>query len=264
MSLIIKLSLSFPAADANAPDSHATQDDIARILAQIKLRDDRVTAAEAELRILREDLNRFWDEQRKLREDTLPLIRQAKDRSHPLPTPEGLTHEPNTSPRTSMQPEPKVMGSLARKFSTKKLHLGGAPKIPSPTIHESSSLDPSAAAMAASSHLTASMSSAGSAPSPHLPQQPSPTSPPPPYGNQGISSRSFPRAEAQPSSRLAQHPSEDPWTWSNASTLQGDRDRTNAKSNAFSSTTSPYVRNHSSRRPPSVWRPQRSRSRPRP
>jgi hypothetical protein len=71
---------------------------------------------------------------------------------------------------------------LSRKFSTKKLFLGSAPKNPSPTIQEHrtlidhSSLDPSAAAVAASSHLTASLGG-GPQMSPSSIAQPSPTSP---------------------------------------------------------------------------------------
>ncbi|KAB8360757.1 hypothetical protein FH972_024491 [Carpinus fangiana] len=166
-------------ADANAPDAYATQDDVARIITQIQLRDERIMTAEAELRTLREDMWRIQEEQRKLREDTLPLIRLAKDKSAPLPTPEGLERGNPLSPVEGMSPGPNSQqgSSLARKFSKKGLYLGG--KMPSPTIHENSSgLEASAAAMAASNHLTASMTSSQSQGSPRLSQQPSPTSPP--------------------------------------------------------------------------------------
>jgi hypothetical protein len=139
-----------------------TQDDIARIIHIIKDRD-------AEVRSLREELVRIGEENRKLREDVLPLIAKAKDRLPALPTPEEF-------------PEQKSSG-LSRKFSTKKLFLSNnKPSNLSPTtivegrtLQDSSSLDPSAAAMAASSHLTASMRDHTGG-SPNQPQ-PSPTSP---------------------------------------------------------------------------------------
>lgn len=75
--------------------------------------------------------------------------------------------------------------------------------MPSPTIHETATLNPSAAAQAASAQLSASMSSQSSQPSPRPSQLPSPTSPL--YTGYSRS--------AAPSSRFAQHPaSEDPWT----------------------------------------------------
>jgi hypothetical protein len=112
-----------------------------------------------------------------MREEMLPILRMLKDSHHPLPTP----HEHNiTSPPATQ--ERSGGSSLSRKFSTKKLFLGSAPKNPSPTIQEHrtlidhSSLDPSAAAVAASSHLTASLGS-GPQLSPNSIAQPSPTSP---------------------------------------------------------------------------------------
>lgn len=97
------------------------------------------------------------DENKRLREEILPLVRMLKD-NQPLPTPHehAVTSPPATQERSGGS-------SLSRKFSTKKLFLGSAPKNPSPTIQEHralvdhSSLDPSAAAVAASSHLTASL-----------------------------------------------------------------------------------------------------------
>lgn len=144
---------------------------------------------------MKEDLNRMADENRKLREDVLPVVREAKNRSQPLPTPDAQERDHITSPPT----QERSGSSLSRKFSTKKLFLGSAPKNPSPTIHEgrtltdTSNLDPSAAAMAASNHLTASISGgphSGSQPasSPHQHPQPSPTSPA--YSTHQIASRS--------------------------------------------------------------------------
>lgn len=172
-------------AETTQQETAPTQDDFARIIQIIKDRDDRIHSAEAELRALKEDLLRMADENRKLREDVLPVVREAKNRSQPLPTPDAQEHH-ITSPPT--QERERAGSSLSRKFSTKKLFLGSAPKNPSPTIHEgrtltdTSNLDPSAAAMAASNHLTATISGgphSGSQPasSPHQHPQPSPTSP---------------------------------------------------------------------------------------
>lgn len=131
---------------------------------------------ETELKHLKEDLNRLTEENRKLREDVLPVIRMAKDRSQPLPTPAEDVLSPPANDRSG--------SSLSRKFSTKALWLNPAPKNPSPTIHEGrtlsdgTSLDPSVAAMAATSNLAASMGGEHpSARSPHSIAQPSPTSP---------------------------------------------------------------------------------------
>lgn len=153
-----------------------------------------------------------------MREDVLPALRKAKDLNQPLPTPESA-HHPDLlpSPQNVTNPELPKTGGLSRKWSKKGLMLGGQNgKMPSPTIHESSTLQPSVAAQAASAQLSASMSSQSSQPSPRGGSQlPSPTSPP--YSQSG-----YPRSAA-PSSRYAQHPStEDPWTnYSNNS--QSDR-----------------------------------------
>lgn len=117
------------AAEGNAVDMSATQDDIARVIDSIRMRDQRILSAETELRVMKDDLNRILDENRKLREETLPLIRLAKDKSHPLPNPE--------APLTTPPPDLKSMhigsSGLSRKFSTKRLFLGSAPKNTSPT-----------------------------------------------------------------------------------------------------------------------------------
>ena len=146
----------------------------------MQARDERIQITESELRHLKEELNRVADDNRRLRDELLSVIRMLKDNQQPLPTP----HEHVTSP----PPDSSRSGSsLSRKFSTKKLFLGSTPKNPSPTIHEGrtlvdkSSLDPSAAALAASSHLTASMAN-GPQLSPNQPPQASPTSPA--YSNQ--------------------------------------------------------------------------------
>jgi len=164
-------------ADTSAQEAPPTQDDFAKVIRVVQARDERIHTAELELRHLREDLSRALDENKRLREEILPLVRMLKDSQHPLPTPHevSVTSPPATQERSGGS-------SLSRKFSTKKLFLGSAPKNPSPTIQEHralvdhSSLDPSAAAIAASSHLTASLGG-GQQMSPNSIAQPSPTSP---------------------------------------------------------------------------------------
>lgn len=152
----------------------ATQDDITRIIDSIALRDQRIINAEMDLRSLKEDLHRLVEENRKLREETLPMIRFAKDRSHPLPVPE----QPLSAPLTEFKGD-KANSGLSRKFSTKRLFLGSTPKNTSPTIPSSShfqdtmSLDPSAAAQIAARDLL----NTGSQHSPSQISQLSPTSP---------------------------------------------------------------------------------------
>ncbi|KAH9871232.1 hypothetical protein IAQ61_005411 [Plenodomus lingam] len=163
-------------ADTSAQEAPPTQDDFAKVIRVVQARDERIHTAESELRHLREDLSRVMDENKRLREEILPLVRMLKD-SQPLPTPH--EHSVTSPPATQERPGGS---SLSRKFSTKKLFLGSAPKNPSPTIQEHralvdhASLDPSAAAMAASSHLTASLGNSQQM-SPNSVAQPSPTSP---------------------------------------------------------------------------------------
>ncbi|EEH09886.1 mapkkk cascade protein kinase regulator ste50 [Histoplasma capsulatum G186AR] len=190
----------------------ATQDDISRIIQSIRLRDERIIAAEAELRKLADDY-------RKLREELLPVVKIAKDRSQPLPyqpnsTYSGTTinseyhnHDPPTATPIITQQAEKPGNSLTRSFSKKLFAGGSTPKNNSPThvpqfIPEGrpvndNSLDPSAAAMAASSHLTASMS--GGQPSPK--GMPSPTSPGSFYPQQTLASRSYAREASNSSNR---------------------------------------------------------------
>ncbi|KAF1355775.1 RA-domain-containing protein [Lizonia empirigonia] len=162
-------------ADTSAQEAPPTQDDFAKVIRVVQARDERIHTAESELRHLREDLSRVIDENKRLREEILPIVRMLKEQQQTLPTlPE---HEHVTSPPATQ--DNRTGSSLSRKFSTKKLFLGSAPKNPSPTIQEHralvdhSSLDPSAAAVAASSHLTASLAQM----SPNSITQPSPTSP---------------------------------------------------------------------------------------
>jgi protein STE50 len=253
-------------AEGDKSEMTATQDDITRVIESLRLRDQRILAAEAELKAMKQDLDRIFEENRKLREETLPIMRLVKDQRTPLPDPSGGTLP---SPRDmeapkqneNLAPGKETKGSsLSRKFSTKKLFLGGAPKQPSPTHPPQShtpqpsqirddpggtQLEASAAAMAASSHLTASMTSQISPNSIHGSQL-SPTSPA--YSTQAPSSggsyhqpgsggvsRSFPRDGTQ----SARHPPHDRHViddtgtgystsshWSQASTIvASDRDR---------------------------------------
>ena len=220
-----------------AQDQTATRDDISRIIKSIEIRDHRIQAAEAELR-------KITDEYRRLRDELLPIFRMAKDHSQPLPYHPNDNHSPNhhedgMSPMISQLPQEQKIGSgLSRKFSTKRLFLGGTPKSSSPThIPQSipegrqadTSLDPSAAAIAASNHLTTT-AMGGSQPStsPSQANHPSPTSPNT-YANQPtLHERTY--RDQQPSSGGSRnyypHASEDnPGYSSTASTITSERDR---------------------------------------
>ena len=218
------------AADASAQDQTATREDISRIIKSIEIRDHRIQAAEAELR-------KITEEYRRLRDELLPVFRMAKDRSQPLPyhpnshSPDH--HEDGTSP---MVPQSSTMGSsLSRKFSTKRLFLGSAPKSSSPThIPQSipegkhvadTNLEPSAAAVAASSHLNTS-ASGGSQPStsPNQANLPSPTSPVT-YANQPtLQHRAYREQQTPGTARTIYSQAEDPSGYSSTSTFTNERD----------------------------------------
>ena len=236
------------AAEPNPQHETATQDDIQRIIQSIRLRDERIVQAESELR-------RVTEEYRKLREELLPIFKMAKDRSQPLPydppnstqpagSPDLYNHSVSSPPIS--QTSDKTSGGLARTFS-KKLFLGSTPKNNSPTHIPSaiqqgktmldSSVDPSAAAMVASNHLTASMSG-GSLPnaSPNAIPAPSPTSPAP-YHGQTLASRSYARdgTLSSRSTTLNDHVEDHPTT-SRTNTTQYARERDPPTSaNSFSS-----------------------------
>ncbi len=176
--------LTLLAADASAYDQTATQEDISRIIKSIESRDRRI---DAELRKITEDY-------RKLRDELLPVFRMAKE-TQPLPYhPSGSTptlinsHEDTMTHVPSQMPQDKGTG-LVRNLSLKRPFFGSGPKTNSPThipqsipegksVADPSNLDPSAAAVAASSHLTATING-GSQPamSPNQASIPSPTSP---------------------------------------------------------------------------------------
>ena len=183
------------------------------------------------------------DEYRKLREELLPVFRMAKERTQPLPYQPSTAspdhpHDGMSSPVT-LQPPPEKTG-LARKLSKKPLWLNSTPKTNSPTyapnslLHESrgpdNSLDPSAAAVAATSHLGASLTSSQPSNSPNLPSPTSPNN----YHSQpsSISTRTYATSNSTPSTSRSQHSYEElPHTsyMSTTSTLVNDRsyDRSN-------------------------------------
>jgi protein STE50 len=189
------------AAEQNPQHEMATKDDINRLARSIlRLRDERIAQAEAQL-------TKLADDYRKLRQELLPVVKMAKDRSEPLPyapysgnaiSPD-LYQSDVVSPPITTQPIPEKT-SLTRTFSKKLGLTSSTPKNNSPThipstIHEgrahteNGGLDPSAAASLASNSLTAQMSG-GSLPHPS-PGVPSPTSPLPYH--QPLAPRSYQR-----------------------------------------------------------------------
>ncbi|CAD6444024.1 f383b0e4-d9b5-40ca-9f51-3802e1c0a5e3 [Sclerotinia trifoliorum] len=199
-----------PLSDVEAQYATATLKDIKYLVEQLKLRDERMSIAEMELR-------RLTAEYTRLREDLLPVFRMAKE-GQPLPY-----HPPGTNNQSSYSydtnntlspPAPTPSSSqsgLSRKFSTKKLFLESTPKNASPTFnlqpnHDRSmmeqALDPANAAERAvlsSSHLSATNNGSQSlSPGQPSPNQPSPTSPPPSHlSGSTLASRSY-RSDQQP------------------------------------------------------------------
>lgn len=173
-------------ADAEAQYATATLKDIKHLVEQLRLRDERMSIAEMELR-------RITAEYARLREDLLPVFRMAKE-GQPLPyQPQDTNGQAaytydiaNTvSPPAPTPSSSQSGGALSRKFSTKKLFFD--PKNASPTYNNSApekslmeqALDPTNAAeraVASSSYLAASQPS--TSPGHPSPNQPSPTSPP--------------------------------------------------------------------------------------
>lgn len=251
----VQLTDSRPAADASVHDQTATQEDIARIIKSIESRDRRIQSAEAELRKITEDY-------RRLRDELLPVFRMAKDQSQPLPYPgssPSLTngHEENVMTHISQIAPDKGMG-IARNISIKRPFFGSTPKTNSPThipqsipegksVADPSSLDPSAAAVAASSHLTATING-GSQPamSPNQASIPSPTSPNTYIKQTQLPSRSYGAQPAISTTRptySSHHDESLPHTTysSSASTLLNDRERSNPTPTP-STTTSSRIR----------------------
>ncbi|UPX14960.1 uncharacterized protein EKO05_0005429 [Ascochyta rabiei] len=84
-------------ADTSAQEAPPTQDDFAKVIRVVQARDERIHTAESELRHLREDLTRVIDENKRLREEILPLVRMLKEQQQMLPT-LPTTHEHVASP----------------------------------------------------------------------------------------------------------------------------------------------------------------------
>lgn len=159
-----------------------------------------------------EQLRQLAQAYSKLRQELIPVFKMAKERLEPLPNVPGYhistsspeLHNLEASSPPGMMPPPEKTGlSRTLSLNKKKLFLGSGPKNHSPThipstIHEGkafsdqSSLDPSAAATAASNNLTASMSYSALPPtnSPSAIPQPSPTSPLP-YQPPMLANRSY-------------------------------------------------------------------------
>lgn len=211
-------NIALIAADAEAQYATATLKDIRQLVEQLRIRDERMSIAETELR-------RVTEEYRRLREDLLPVFRMAKE-GQPLPYhPSGngnqsynnynydsssIISPPAQTPSSNQSSGGGLPsgGGLSRKFSTKKLFLGATPKNASPThAHDRSmetALDPTSAAERAvlsSSSLNA-MNGSQSAVSPGhpSPNMPSPTSPPTMATSQ-LASRSYRSDQITPSGR---------------------------------------------------------------
>jgi protein STE50 len=197
---------SFTAADAEAQYATATLKDIKHLVEQLRLRDERMSLVEQDLRRLTEDY-------RRLREDMLPAVRLAKE-TQPLPNVQNgqsYGYETTISPPAPTPSSAQSVG-LKRQYSTKKIVLGTTPKNASPThlqtSHLEQTLDPSSAAERAvlsSSHLAAINGTGQNSTSPggYSPNIPSPTSPPT-TGMSGttLASRSYNSREAPtPSTR---------------------------------------------------------------
>ncbi|KAI0019035.1 hypothetical protein F4780DRAFT_771475 [Xylariomycetidae sp. FL0641] len=195
-------------ADAEAQYATATLKDIKHLVEQLRLRDERMSLVE-------QDLRRLTDDFRRLREDMLPALRLAKNAQQPLPNvsanaPYGYDAS-TISPPAATSSSTQSSGGLKRQYSTKKIVLGTNPKSTSPshlqTAHERPSveqtLDPANAAERAvlsSSHLAA-MNGSGQSTSPgYSPNIPSPTSPPT-LGSATLASRSYRADQATPSAR---------------------------------------------------------------
>ena len=213
----------YPAADAEAQYATATLKDIQHLVEQLRLRDERMSVAEMELR-------RITAEYARLREDLLPVFRLAKE-GQPLPYPSQdsngqlNSHYDNTTTVSPPVPTPSSGGlsggGLSPEYSSKKLFFDGTLKSSSsPTYLQSGqekslmeqALDPANAAERAvlsSSHLAA-MNGGGTATSPgHLsPNQPtpSPTSPPS-HGTSTLALRSY---RSDPPHHPSSTPSDNP------------------------------------------------------
>ncbi|KAH9883868.1 hypothetical protein F4778DRAFT_584308 [Xylariomycetidae sp. FL2044] len=205
-------------ADAEAQYATATLKDIKHLVEQLRLRDERMSLVE-------QDLRRLADDFRRLREDVLPALRFAKNAQQPLPNlaaTQGYGYETSTvSPPAPTSSSAQSSAGLKRQYSTKKLVLGTNAKSTSPshlqTTHERPSveqtLDPANAAERAvlsSSHLAAMNGSAQASSPGYSPNIPSPTSPPT-LGSATLASRSYRSDQQTPSTRSTFGESDHPY-----------------------------------------------------
>ncbi|KAH8909726.1 protein kinase regulator Ste50 [Coniochaeta sp. PMI_546] len=197
-------------AETEAQSAYATTKDIKHLVEQLRLRDERMSLVE-------QDLRRLADDFRRLREDMLPALRLAKDAQQPLPNvnngSQNYSYDTIISPPA---PTPSTTGpssaALKRQYSTKKIMVAGpTQKATSPThaSHDRSiieqTLDPANAAERAvlsSSHLAAMNGNGQTVSSPsYSPNIPSPTSPPTTLGGATLASRSYRSDQPTPSTR---------------------------------------------------------------
>ncbi|KAM5353951.1 hypothetical protein ACJ41O_000601 [Fusarium nematophilum] len=198
-------------ADAEAQYATATLKDIKHLVEQFRLRDERMS-------LLEQDLRRITEDFRRLREDMLPALRLVKDAQQPLPNLSGNNqaygYETIISPPAPTPPPgpSQPTSAVKRQYSTRKILIGATPKNASPTqpTHERSiaetTLDPANAAERAvlsSSHLAAMNGGGQSASSPSYPSPniPSPTSPPTHMTGTTLASRSYRSEAPTPSTR---------------------------------------------------------------
>lgn len=173
---------------------------------QLRLRDERMS-------LLEQDLRRMTDDFRRLREDMLPALRLVKDAQQPLPNLSagtGYSFEPTISPPAPTPPPGQGPGpGVMRSYSQRKILIGATTKGTSPTqpTHERTiaeqTLDPSSAAerpVVSSSHLTA-MNGGGQNSAYPSPNMPSPTSPQNLVGGTTLASRSYRGDSIAPSTR---------------------------------------------------------------
>ncbi|OOF98404.1 hypothetical protein ASPCADRAFT_205643 [Aspergillus carbonarius ITEM 5010] len=192
----------------------ATQEDIARLIQSIRIRDERIVTMESEMR-------RIAEEYRRLREELLPVFKMAKDKSQPLPPPTSVpvsSSEGYHDGQTLTSPSGITLldrsGSILSRTFSKRGHTGGTtPKTNSPThippsIHEGrmysegGGLDPSTAN---SSHMT--ILNGKSQLSPGIP---SPTSPGNHYAPQTLASRAYTQSSSSSINHMSHSHHEDP------------------------------------------------------
>lgn len=156
-----------PTAADQSLNENATQEDVARLIQSIRLRDEKIVSVES-------DLRRVADDYRRLREDLLPVFKMAKDRSQPLPPPSSnidnhFDGPPLASPGFTAD---RPGTGMSRQFPRRPYTGGTTPKNNSPTHVPHSILEDRAF-----DGSTLDPSSAGAANGQVSPGIPSPTSP---------------------------------------------------------------------------------------